>query len=323
MRTLEWRPIVAADAGRLSVLFNAVQQADGGQEFLTEQDLREEFDDPAQEFAQGSVAICDGPDLAGYGLLTSRVAAAGRVHQMRYEGGVHPAYRGRGLGGRLLDWAAAAAVTVHAQRDPGRPLALQTDCLTSNTGAMRLFAAHGYRQVRWFHDMSRELATPLPPATDPPGVTITPFTPDRTADALTVRNEAFQDHWGSARKPAEMWDRWLGSAVFRPALSFLADADGELAGMILCQEYEGVQAVTGVRDLYIAVIGTRPAARKRGIASALLARAMTQARDQGFSTATLTVDADSLTGALALYERAGFSVRYTTVRQRKALSADA
>ncbi len=27
------------------------------------------------------------------------------VHDMRHEGGVHPSYRGRGLGGELLDWA--------------------------------------------------------------------------------------------------------------------------------------------------------------------------------------------------------------------------
>jgi mycothiol synthase len=322
MSALEWRPMVPADAGRWSVLHNCVQQADGGHEFLTEQDLSEEFDDPTRDYAHGSVAICDGPDLAGYGLVSSRAEVPGPVHQMRYEGGVHPAYRGRGLGGRLLDWAGSAAASLHAARGPRRPLALMTDCLTSNTGAMALFAAHGYQQVRWFHEMSRTLTAPLPAPASPPGVTITPFTPDRTAEALAVRNDAFRDHWGAPSKPAEAFDHWLGSAMFRPAFSFMADADGEPAGIILCQEYAGVQEFTGVQDLYIAVIGTRPASRKRGIASALLARAMAEGRDQGFASASLTVDADSLTGALALYERAGFSVRHTTVRQRKQLSGE-
>jgi len=47
------------------------------------------------------------------------------VRAMRYQGGVHPAYRGRGLGTALLDWAAGAAGVIHAGRFPGRPLSLQ------------------------------------------------------------------------------------------------------------------------------------------------------------------------------------------------------
>ena len=75
----------------------------------------------------------------------------------------------------------------------------------------------------------------------------------------------------------------------------------------------------GVQDLFIMTLGTRRAGRKRGIGSALLLRALTQARGAGFTSASLVVDADSPTGALGLYERVGFTVDHTSVTQSKPL----
>jgi hypothetical protein len=48
-----WRPIEPADAGNWSALMTAIQFADCGWEFLSEQDLLEEFDDPDCDFARG------------------------------------------------------------------------------------------------------------------------------------------------------------------------------------------------------------------------------------------------------------------------------
>jgi mycothiol synthase len=77
--------------------------------------------------------------------------------------------------------------------------------------------------------------------------------------------------------------------------------------------------VIGGRDLFIGLIGTRRAARGQGIASALLARALTEARTAGFSSGSLVVDADSPTGAVGLYERVGFTVKHTSITQAKTL----
>jgi mycothiol synthase len=67
------------------------------------------------------------------------------------------------------------------------------------------------------------------------------------------------------------------------------------------------------------VVATRRSARKRGIASALLSRALADARSAGFTAASLSVDADSPTGAFGLYQRAGFAIRTTSVTQVKDL----
>ena len=50
--------------------------------------------------------------------------------------------------------------------------------------------------------------------------------------------------------------------------------------------------------------------RGRGLASALLARVLAAARDEGYRTASLNVDTANPTGALGVYERAGFVAVY-------------
>ncbi len=313
-----WRPIEPADAGNWSALMTAIQSADRGWEFLSEQDLLEEFDDPDCDFARGSMGVYIGGTMAGYGTLTSRTAAD-PVHEMRYWGGVHPAFRQRGLGGQLLAWAETAAVPLHRERYPDRPLSLSGSCLSHNAAALTLYAERGHRPVRWFHAMARDLTTALPEVPAPPGVEITAFTPERSDDARLIRNEAFQDHRGSTDFSAEGWAHFLDTSVFRPAFSFLAYSQGEPAGVIISQEYDATAEATGVQDLFVVTLGTRRAGRKQGIGSALLLGALTQAKAAGFTTSSLVVDADSPTGALGLYQRAGFRVDHTSVTHSKPL----
>lgn len=316
----EWRPIEPADVADWATLLTAIEAVDRADEHFSEQDLLEDFGAPLSDFARGSAAIYDGQAMVGYCVLGSR-SAADPVHEMRQLGGVHPNYRGRGLGGRLLDWAEKAAAPLHQERYPGRPLVLYGDCLGRNALAVALYAAHGYRPARWFHAMTRDLSAALPEFTAPAGVQVVGFTPERSQDAGLVRNEAFRDHWGSTENTAEQWAHSIESGAFRPGFSFLAYADGEPLGLIISHEYDAYTEATGLRDLHIPLVGTRRAGRKRGIASALLALALTKARAAGFATASLGVDADSPTGAVGIYERAGFTVRDTWIAQAKPLLA--
>ncbi len=314
-----WRPIEPGDAGEWARLLAAIQAADGTWDLFTEADLREEFADPSLDFPHGSVAVFDGATMVGYDLLMPR-GAADPVHDMRSMGGVHPGYRRRGIGGALLDWAEPAAVRLHRDRFPGRPLSLSCSCRDGDAAAGALFARHGYQPVRWFHAMIRDLSAAVVPVPPPAGVEILPLTPERSGQALLIRNEAFRDHWGSTETSAESWAHFLSSHTFRPDFSFVAYDHGEPAGVIISHEYEGVAAATGVRDLYIAIVGTRRAARKRGLASSLLTRVLADGQAAGFGTASLGVDADSPTGAVGVYERVGFTVDHTSVAQGKKLA---
>ena len=314
-----WRPIEPGDAGEWARLLAAIQAADRTWDVFTEADLREEFADPSLDFPNGSVAAFDGATMVGYDLLMPR-GAADPVHDMRSMGGVHPDYRRRGIGTALLEWAEQAAVPLHRARFPGQPLSLSCSCRDDDAAASALFARRGYQPVRWFHAMIRDLSAEVALVPPPAGAEILPLTPERSGQALLVRNEAFQDHWGSTETSAESWAHFLASHTFRPAFSFVAFDHGEPAGVIISHEYEGLAAATGVRDLYIAIVGTRRAFRKRGLASSLLTRVLADGQAAGFGTASLGVDAGSPTGAVGVYERAGFTVDHTAVTQSKNLA---
>jgi len=312
------RPLAPGDVRDWVALLTAIQDADGSDEFPSEQDLREAFGRPDEDFPRGSLAIYDGPIMVGYGVLTSR-SEAEPVHDMRYEGGVHPSDRGRGIGGELLDWAEKAAVPLHNDRHPGRPLSLSSGCLSSNAAAVALHEQRGYQPVRWFHSMVRDLTAAIPELVAPAGVRIVGYQPDMAEHARLIRNESFRDHWGSTETTAELWAHLLASDAFRPGFSFLAYEGSEPLGMLISYEYEAYNAKTGYRDLHISLVGTRAAGRKRGIATALLTTAMSAARSDGYDQASLGVDADSLTGAVRLYEHVGFTVALTWTAFRKRL----
>jgi mycothiol synthase len=314
----QWRPIDTGQAAAWATLMAATEAEDHQDEFIDEQDLREFFTDPDFDFPSGSVAVYDGAEMIGYALVIARTEAD-PVHQMRCMGGVHPRYRRRGIGAQLLGWAERAAEPMHKERFPGQPLSLGGRCLARTDGAVALFSARGYQESRWFLRMSSDLTANLPAIRNPAGVRIVGFAPELSQDAHLVNEEAFRDHWDWTEMTAEGWAHFMASQAFRPAYSFIAYDGDEPLGLVVGHEYDSYTRATGRLDLYIPTVGTRRAGRRRGIATALLGQAMRAAAADGFVSATLDVDADSPTGAVGLYERAGFAVRDTWVTQIKPL----
>jgi mycothiol synthase len=126
-----------------------------------------------------------------------------------------------------------------------------------------------------------------------------------------AHNSAFADHWGSVPASAEAWvHQRTGSRAFRPACSAVARvADGEIAGYVLSYEHDADTAHRQARSVrrhcrhHRGTVGTIAAHRGRGVAAALLAHVLQAARDHGYDTSSLTVDAHNPTGA---YDRAGY-----------------
>lgn len=270
---------------------------------VDEQRLRKSFADSCHDYERGSIGIFDGRALAGYGVLMLRGPEV-----VRHEAVVHPRYRGQGLGGELLAWADGAAGPLHASRFGGGPVAvLRSGCDSGNDAAMRLHQACGYRLARVFWSMTRNLADAVEDAPLAHGLRVAGLTAELAADALLVRNEAFREHWGSAQVSAEQWTQQVATAEL---------------GFVVYQGAAPLGALLGWRrgnDLYIGMVATRDEGRGRGIATALLARAMSQAQAGGIATASLEVDSDSLTGAIDVYERSGFTVKSSWTIHEKPL----
>jgi mycothiol synthase len=313
--TLSWRPIEATDVPACTVLLAAIEDVDQTGDVFGEEDLLETFREPGRDYPRGSTCVHDGDVMVGYCCLSS--GSADQVHQMSLFGGVHPAHRGQGIGGQLLDWAELAAVQLHKERHPGLPLSISAWCSAGDAGASALYASRGFRPTRWYHLMAADLTMAGLAEPVPTGVHIVAFTAELAEDALVLRNEAFGAHGQADQMAPDEWAYFLSYNSFRPDFSYLAYDDGELVGVLIGREYDAYTELTGIHDLYIAEVATRSSARNRCIASALLSRALAEARSAGFTAASLTVSADSPTAAFGLYERAGFAIKTTSVMQVK------
>jgi mycothiol synthase len=317
----QWRPVAAADVTAMAVLLADIERADQYGWHLDADFLARWVADPMIDLARGSTAAFDGDRMVATGVLVARVEAD-PVHAMHYEGGVHPGYRGRGLGAALLGWAVRAAAPLHADRFPGQPLTVQCQFPASDSAAAELFAQYGFTPARYFRKMARDLdSDDLPPVRVPGGFEIVPYRADLDEPMRVAKNEAFRDHWDVTPATPEAWRSQFTGPEFRPALSPLAvsAATGQVVGLIVTHESAAETAATGRRDAHLNNVGTLREARGRGVATALIATTLRAAREHGYATASLGVDAENPTGALGVYEKSGFAVVDTWVTYARSI----
>ncbi len=121
--------------------------------------------------------------------------------------------------------------------------------------------------------------------------------------ALADSPDAFATTYESqvGRSEAE-WKRMLDERVADPrSASFVAEIEGESAGMAFCQLDTTDRRVAHVYSFWVA-----PRFRRRGVGRALLASALVWIRTQGAQVAELSVNETS-ESAISLYAAAGFA----------------
>jgi ribosomal protein S18 acetylase RimI-like enzyme len=309
---VDWRPITPDDPAALAAFLAEVEAVDHYGWHFDDEFVARLLADPTIDLAHGTiVAVHDGRVVA-FGLLISR-HEVDTIHSMGYEGSVHPEYRGQGLGGRLLDWAARAAIPLHTKRFPNVPLELQATFQATDSPTVAHFTAHGYNPARYFHEMRRDLpGERLPEVVVPEGFQIVAYRPELDEAMRLAKNEAFRDHWNFLPATPERWRTWFTGPEFQPGLSPLAiESGGGIVSLIVTHERPAMTAATGKRDAHLTNVATVRRARGQGVASALIAHVLRDATDLGYDTASLDVDSENATGALGLYVKAGFTVTGT------------
>jgi len=197
----------------------------------------------------------------------------------------------------LYPWLVAAIsqrAAEHAQVS-GRTVA---HLYSSATNARRAaaIAGAGYTLVRVFRRMEAPLAGVVAPE-DP---RVRPVTPDDVPRVWEVQQASFAEHYDFAPMAYDAWHRMLvESESYRPDLWWLAEEAGAVTGILIGQAHE--------TNGWVKTVGTLPAARGRGLGSALLRTAFARFRELGFERVALGVDSDNTTGAVGLYERLGMT----------------
>ncbi|MBP2477148.1 ribosomal protein S18 acetylase RimI-like enzyme [Crossiella equi] len=305
---LTTRPLTVADAPGWAALMAAAIENDGWGERLSAEELAEELTQPGFDAATASLGVFDGDLLVAAATVHDKPTTL-PTRLYRTDADVHPAYRRRGIGTRLLRWQREHLARLHAEATDGLPAEVGYTRNDRDTGREVLYAAAGFRPVRWFFDMECDLTTPPPAAPVPDGLHLVPMTPDQDEATRLAYVETFGDHYGSPDASPEFWQHhFVGASLFRRELSFLLLAGEEIAGYVLSFAGTSDLASDGTPRVWLGDIGVRRPWRRRGAAAAMIAHAMRLYAAAGYTRAALGVDADNPTGALGVYQRAGFHV---------------
>jgi mycothiol synthase len=318
---LSWRTLTIEDAPALARAWAAIEAVDNTGEHYSQQDLRDVLEDESIELARDTLAaVARGGEMVAFAWVHSSAAVLD-VDRLWVDGAVLPAARQRGLGRRLLEWAEERAASLHRERHPGVPGATRVVVHQNNPGKQALVRAAGYEPARWAYTMTRGMDDPLPDLPQAPaGLTVAPYAAERDEAVRRAHREAFADDWGATPPDEQEWSRWyVPVTTFRPEVSWLVLDGEEVVGYLLTHFWEADAAATGVREAYVGQLGVRPAWRRRGLGGLLLATALRSYRAGGYERAALSVDTANASGALGLYERAGFAVKDTWVTWLKPL----
>jgi mycothiol synthase len=299
---------------------NADAAADGVEEVWTDESVLAWFGHPTEHFdARRDVVV---------GELDGRIVAAGGMdwvdtrdgafREYRFWSAVDPQLRGRGIGSALLAYQERHAAELATAQTFDRRAML---CAFAAVGrpAENLLRASGYEVERWFLDMVRPTLDDVEIVSMPDGLELRPVQPDEIEPIWRANREAFRDHWGGSDESTDAMRRFLDDPDTDTSLWLVAWDGDEVAGGIWNEIRASENRELGLLRGWLASVFTRRPWRKRGLARALIGRSLVLLRDRGMTSAALGVDADNPSGALGLYEGAGFAVHERFCAWRKPL----
>ncbi|PUA79586.1 GNAT family N-acetyltransferase [Nocardioides currus] len=307
--TLTTRALTTEDAEDLAALLTRISVDHPIGFELSTPEVRELMSDYPRMVLDGGWV--DG-DLVAFTVLLPSPADQG-VHPVWQIGDVDPARLGEGIGTAMLGRAIEAAHSVHATEAPQTALRLTVRALAGRDDQVALLVAHGLVAGRHNFMMFSDL-TDVPAPVLPDDLALETFAPAQADELRRAHDEAFRDYPDHTATDETHWHAFMVKAAHaRHEQSFvLRDpaADGRVAAYVFVHEYENAPSGEGGREAYVAYVGTLAPYRRRGLATHLLAHTLRACRDAGFDTSSLDVDTENPTGALGIYERAGYAVRH-------------
>jgi mycothiol synthase len=297
------RPATLDDLPEAVAMFNLTSRETSGKDEFDLEEYRNEWEDPSIDLA-ADTRVAQTPDGKIVGCIEFWNMAP-YVHCWIWAR-VHPEFRGQGIGTALMGWAEDRARVALDRAPAGTRVYMSCASVSTHQPTIDLLAARGFRAVRHSLTMERELDAPVPAPAWPEGIGVRAMRPGEERAVYRAANEPFKDHWGYVEQPEDegfpIWEhRMMGRPDFDPSLWFLAMDGDEIAGVALCEPQRGGDESLG----WVAMLGVRRPWRKQGLGLALLYHAFGELRARGKQRVGLGVDAQSLTGALRLYEKAG------------------
>jgi len=197
--------------------------------------------------------------------------------------------------------AIAAAHTVERERVLSVPWLRGGD-----VGGAVLAAQLGYERVRIYQHMTRPDLDDILIPPMPHGLEVRPVTRADLRAVWDAMKDAFRGHFGAEDWSDESYQGWTELPLTDPSLFVIAFDGAKIAGGVHGEIHPRENEANGYLRGWTDPVYVRRPWRRRGLATALLGRALLRLRERGMTSAQLDVDTENENRALTLYERHGF-----------------
>ena len=313
--TLRFRTFLGeADYPVITAIINACKEVDGADHSTMLEDVRNNYShlvnsDPYRDMLFAEVE----GRAVGYTRAWWQVDGDGKWIGFSL-GYVMPAYRRRGIGRNLLDFAETRLKEISdylietGQLSPSAPRVYDNNVSDKENAKESLLKHAGYQPARFEYDMVRSDLENIPDLPLPAGLEVRPALPEHYRPIFDASNEAFRDHWRYIPEPEENFQRMLADPNLDPSLWRVAWDGDRIAGMVLSFINKAENAEFNRKRGYTENICVLRLWRKQGLAKALIALSLKALKERGMDHAALGVDAENTSGATHLYDKMGFQV---------------
>jgi len=301
-------------------VYTAAHEADGIEEVTNLEALKLNYAtlvncDPATDIILAEV---DGQLVAYARVFWTELVEGGRSYEDF--GFVHPDWRRRGIGTALLRHNEQRLREIAAQHPDVAPKWFASEGIDTDAGNVALLTRAGYQPARYFYDMVAPSLDGIEATPIPDGIDVRAVARQEYRTIWLAAAEAFRDHWGEFEWTDEDWTRFDADPDNADPRFWCVGWDGEtVAGSVITTVPVDENEKHARSRVYVAQVSVRRPWRRRGLARALLSGSLVAAREAGYTSASLGVDTDSLTGATALYGSLGFTPEKSFTAWRKPL----
>jgi GNAT superfamily N-acetyltransferase len=299
-----WRMFRDGDFDDITRLLNEDLEVGGHGTSSTVEDVRTNYqgDERLDEGRDILIAEAGGGVVGHVSVFSWKELAGSRI--LFHAGRVTPVWKHRGIGTGMLRWAQGRLAEMSGDTDG--------DTITRTTGVSaattEFMTKNGYEVTEHEAILVRPNLDDIPDVPLPDGVEVRAVDEPDLRMIYEAEVEHFKDHWGASEEEPGWWESFQSDPHRDMSMWQVAFAGDQVVGIVRPHIREAENEQMGRKRGYTEDISTNRDWWGRGVATALIARALEVQRDRGLEETALSVHVENPHGAYRLYESMGFQL---------------